>query len=418
MNETSSRFKEKSMKRPLRCGLIGVRGFGKVHLRILKEFQKNGLVELVSYADPFVERTSNLAKELKSAGVRGYDDFQEMLETEKKLEAVSIATPIPLHEKMTRAALERNLYVYLEKPPFPSIQQLDQLVSLDTSKKVVVAFQQISMPHLQRIKEWIVSGKLGKIKSIKGIASWPRLTQYYERSSWSGKLSINDELIFDGPASNALAHIIHNIMFLAGTSQDAFNQPSHIKAELYRARPIESYDLICMKGDFDTGTHFFFTASHATKNRIGYRIEVCGTKGKAWISEEGECMGNDLGLENIQFESEKVWELGYRNFVEYASGKCPRAFTHLNDTRGYLIAVNGSFVSSSGIHTIEPNHKRLYKNKGDTGYHILDSEVSLQKAFQSESLFSDLKLPWASFPKSIPLQKFNYFMFDQPVTAA
>src|ERR1043166_8948604 len=129
------------MKEPLHWGLIGVGGMGDAHLRTLQSLEAEGAVRLVCVADPFADRLVETKTALDRKGVRWYADYREMLEGEAKLDVVSICTPIPLHHRMTKAAITRGLFVYLEKPPVPLIQQLDELVALDERHRVAVGFQ-------------------------------------------------------------------------------------------------------------------------------------------------------------------------------------------------------------------------------------------------------------------------------------
>ena len=167
----------------------------------------------------------------------------------------------------------------LEKPPVPLIQQLDALIEADTNNRVAVGFQMIASESVQRAKQLIVEGKLGDIQDIRAAACWSRTDSYYNRASWSGKMTLRSEPVFDGPATNALAHLIHNIMFLASPQRDGFDEPIEVQGELYRARPtIQSYDTACLRGRFESGTVFVAAFTHATEQQFPFVLEVHGSK--------------------------------------------------------------------------------------------------------------------------------------------
>lgn len=383
------------MSQPLRCGLIGVGGVGKSHLNALETLEKEGLVRLVCVADPFVEKLAETKASLESKGVRWYVDFQKLLEQESGLEAIAICTPIPLHAKMGAAALARSLFVYLEKPPVPLIQQLNDLVALDSRHKVAVGFQYISSPFIQQLKKWKMEGDLGNIKSIHAYGALPRLTSYYQRASWVGKMQVNDEAVFDGPGTNALSHVLHNIMFLGGETYEGFDVPSEVEGELYRARPIESYDTLSMRGHLKSGIHFYFAVSHATEEHRGFYLEILGTKGKAWISKSGDEIGNDCGLINPVAPLQSPFIQSYRDFVDYAKGRRSRAVTRLEDTLGYVLATNAALLASGGIHHIGSEYWKIYTSGNEEGYQVAGLVDLLEDSVKKGKLFSEMGIPWA-----------------------
>ena len=96
------------MSQPIRTGLIGVGGIGAVHRNCLFRLQEDNLAQFVAVADPGVDRLAAEKSELESKGVRWFTDYRSMLD-DAELDAVVIATPISLHEKMAMACLERGL---------------------------------------------------------------------------------------------------------------------------------------------------------------------------------------------------------------------------------------------------------------------------------------------------------------------
>ena len=220
-------------------GLIGLGPIGTIHLSTIEAFQAEGRAQIAAVADPAFERSPERRRPLEDRGVRCYTDYRQMLRDEE-LDAVTIATPIPFHYEMTKACLERGLYVYLEKPPVPLLQQLDSLIAADPKFLVGVGFQMILSKCLNQLKKTILEKKLGEVLEIAAGGCWPRLTNYYTRANWAGKLVLNGNPVLDGPATNGLAHVIHNMMYLAGEQPREFASPTEIQGVRYRARPIES----------------------------------------------------------------------------------------------------------------------------------------------------------------------------------
>jgi predicted dehydrogenase len=242
--------------KPLSVGLIGVGGFGATQLKALRQLETEGLVRLECVADPETERLAETRQKLQSSDVRWYRDYQSLLKQESELDALAIAAPIHLHFEITAAAIARDLFVYLEKPPAPLIQQLDELIALDLRKRVVVGFQLVNSSAVQQAKLWRTQGMLGEIESIRVHGCSPRSLDYYARAPWAGKMVFEGKPVFDGPATNALSHWLHNVMYLSAERMGEFDMPITVEAELYRAKPIESYDTICLRGRLASGGTF------------------------------------------------------------------------------------------------------------------------------------------------------------------
>jgi len=204
--------------------------------------------------------------------------------------------------------------------------------------------------------------------------------------------------VFDGPATNALSHWLHNIMYLAGEEMDAFGLPSDIEAELYRVRPIESYDLICLQGHMKSGASFQYVVTHAGEKVVPCKLEVVGSKGRAWIVENSAVSGNNLGLsESAQPCADPVLE-SWCQFVRFTRGEQPRVATRLEDTRGYVLATNAALASSGGIHGIG-------ETWGDGGQNprTIDLVELVEHSAREGKLFSEMKAGWSRPGKSIEL---------------
>ncbi|XHR27176.1 MAG: Gfo/Idh/MocA family protein [Chthoniobacteraceae bacterium] len=373
--------------------LIGIGGFGRQHFRTLCDMERR--VCLAAVCDPTLGRFPELSAELTGRGIRLYEDYCDMLERETDLTSVTIATPIPLHDRMARACLERGVFVYLEKPPVPTLGQLEELIRMDAKRRIAVAFQMVEADWSQQLKRWLADGRFGQLREIRVGVCWPRTSRYYNRAGWAGRMSVDGEPVFDGPATNALAHLIHNIMFFAGEGMDDFNCPLEVQGELYRARPIEGYDVACLRGRFASGCGFNAALTHASQNKFPFQIEVIGTTGWARVSEECEVLESSFGTMHCNMDTPTLVARGYAAFFDYVEGIRPRPSTLLADARGYSLATNAMLVSSGGIHSIErPWAECLESDDGDV-YQVSGLDEAIAASLQSPLLFSEKGLPWA-----------------------
>ncbi len=159
-------------------GFIGVGKMGRGHL---KKFLSNDGVQVVAVCDVVKERredaanlvTQQYAKQAKSgtfSGVRGFNDFRELLQLDG-IDAVVIATPDHWHTIPCRLAARAGKHIYCEKPLTHNIAEGRQLVS-DVSQAGVI-FQTGSQQrsefggHFRRAVEAIWNGRIGQVKRVR-----------------------------------------------------------------------------------------------------------------------------------------------------------------------------------------------------------------------------------------------------------
>jgi predicted dehydrogenase/poly(3-hydroxybutyrate) depolymerase len=386
-------------------GIVGVGGWGRQHLAAIRKLEQSGQTRLLCVCDPTLHRFPDLEQEFANNKTRVYHNLAEMLSGEPELTAVTIAAPIPLHDQMTRLCLNREqLFIYLEKPPVPMIGQLDELLALDRDNRIGVAFQMVMAPWSRQIKQWLITGALGELKEIKLTACWPRPDQYYHRAPWAGKMNANGEAVFDGPATNGLSHLIHNAMYFASNDPDGFAEPLEIQGELYRARPIESYDTCCMRGKFTGNARFFAALTHAVKTMLPFQIEITGSTGWARTTENDPTLRSNLGDFNCHQPADNLMTDSYQAFIDYITGQRQRPPTLLRDTRGYVLATNALLRSSRGINDIDPARVKQCGEGENRIYHIEGIDDTIADSLRRPQLFSERALPWSVKSKPVKIE--------------
>jgi predicted dehydrogenase len=383
--------------KPVRFCLIGAGGIGAYHRAAIEKNTEAGRAVLAAVADPWADRLAEQKAQLEGRGIRWYLDYRDLLRREDGLDAAVIATPIPFHLDMALSCIERGLYIHLEKPPVPLIEQLETLIAADTRQMVSVGFQMIGARTTQLLKSLIVDGKLGELREIRVAGCWPRLDNYYSRASWAGRMELEGAPVFDGPATNAFAHLVHNVMYFAGAGRDEFATPVEVEGELYRARPIESYDTACMRGRFASGVVFSIAVTHATEEALPFKMEVRGTTGWARLSQDGAKLESSVGEAcDCPQGTQELLDINHSNFLDVLEGKEARFSTRLADTRGYVSATNAMLTSSGGIHGIPPEYCRQYVKEGAGGYDVQNLREAVEETFASGRLFHEQGWPWAA----------------------
>ena len=97
-----------------------------------------------------------------------YQDFRKMLDKEKTLDALNIATPDHLHAYIAAAAMQMGKHVYVQKPLAHSVYEARLLRRLATENKVATQMgnQGSSASGFRRGVEVIQSGIIGQVHDV------------------------------------------------------------------------------------------------------------------------------------------------------------------------------------------------------------------------------------------------------------
>jgi len=388
----------------LRVGLIGGGGYGRVHVDGFLALQEQGQVQITALADPSPAILQALGEIPALATARPFLGYRELL-AEGNLDAVVISAPIPLHEEITLAALERDLYVLLEKPPVPLLSQLERLIQADEHERVMVAFQHVYSDLTQNLKHELVDGRIGRIQSIAAHGLWPRPTAYYTRSVWAGQLTWRGRPVVDGPCTNGMAHFINLALYLAGSQPETFAMPVKLAGELYRARPgLPTYDTGCLSGHLEDGVRFFFGFSHASEQHVPVQARIVGSQGALILTDDCESLRYDDG--EVLFGDSGRNELR-QAFVAFARGDAVQNKTPLRSTYYYLLATNAMLLSSGGIHPIAESYLRAVKPETEDGIYSVNHLASyLAQSARALAPLRDVLVPWAQKVPSLSAADF------------
>jgi predicted dehydrogenase len=110
----------------------------------------------------------------KYTGIPTFTDYKTMLK-DTALDAVIVATPSRMHADMVRAALDKGLHVFCEKPFCLDAAQSEELASLAGAKRLVnqVGYHYRFVGAFQEVKRILDSGALGTISHVLAEAYGP-----------------------------------------------------------------------------------------------------------------------------------------------------------------------------------------------------------------------------------------------------
>lgn len=154
----------------LNMACIGVGGKGRVDVNGVKS---ENIIALCDVDQAQATKVTNYQRFEKNAydafpKARRYEDFREMLEKEKDIDAVTISTPDHTHAIMTMWAMKMGKHVFTQKPLTRTIDESRKVVEF--AKKAGIATQMGNQGHANEgpriLNELIWQDAIGKVKEV------------------------------------------------------------------------------------------------------------------------------------------------------------------------------------------------------------------------------------------------------------
>lgn len=360
---------------------VGVRGFGLIHLQRIDRLAAQDRLKLVATADP--------GGAPEGRDVAWYPSLTELL-AQHSPDIVSIATPIGTHSTLAIEAMRAGADVFLEKPPFASLAEFDDVarVAQETGKRVQIGFQSLGSAGVARLRELIASGTLGEIVGINARGAWKRQRSYYARAPWAGRRSLDGRRIADGVATNPLAHSIATALAVAGASDlDAITS---ITTEMYHVHDIEADDTTFVRIELVDGPPICAALTLVAPDQGTAMVTVVGTNGTASYEYTNDVLHLQAGgvTTHEAFARTDLLE----NFVETLAGRAA-PLVPLADTVGFMAVLEATQDRPEPL-DIDPAHV-VWHGEGLDGYPILrDVEYWLDQALAQQNGFAAAGAPW------------------------
>lgn len=237
---------------------------------------------------------------------KGYVDYREMLEKEKDLDAVIVATPDFVHAEHTIASLKAGCHVYCEKMMAHEVGAAREMVRAmkATGKLLQIGHQRRSNPrYLFAYNYLLQKAKLaGKLTNANG--QWNRNVRASEDLGWPEKYAIPEDVLKKfgytnmrefrnwrwfkkyggGPISDLGAHQIDIYNWFFGCS------PKSVMADGGKGyfKDRDWYDNVMAIYEYELpegSVHAFYQVLTTTSAGGGYYEQFMGTEGSIKISE-------------------------------------------------------------------------------------------------------------------------------------
>jgi len=158
---------------------IGVGGMGGSNLR---RCESENIVALCDVDHRYAARTFKRYPKAKL-----YKDFRRMLEVQKDIDAVVVATPDHTHAVISMAAIRAGKGVFCQKPLTHDVYEARMLAQAAREAKVAtqMGIQHHSSEHIRLVCEWIADGAIGEVREVD---AWCSLSYYPPgHAGWSSR---------------------------------------------------------------------------------------------------------------------------------------------------------------------------------------------------------------------------------------
>ncbi len=224
---------------PLRVAVVGTGAFGRNHLRVFRELEAAGGVNLVAAVDASQACAAEASQQF---GVPVFADVAAMLAAGLGVDAASVAVPTVHHAAVASELLEGGVDCLVEKPIAASVEEADELVTLAAGRGRV-----LQVGHLERFNPAVVAAEAGLVKPMFFEAH--RLSVFTPRS-------LDVDVVLD-----LMIHDLDVVLTLAR---------SRVKEVRAVGLPVLSamVDIANVRVEFGSGCVANFTASRVSTERV------------------------------------------------------------------------------------------------------------------------------------------------------
>ena len=254
------------MMKPIRVAVAGL-GLGAQRA---KGYLQNDNALLCAVCDADLDRLKDFQSQWP--GVRGYSNYQLMLETEE-LDLVNVSTPDWMHFQHVKLALQLDCHVLVEKPMVRNLDEAKMMIDMvETSGKTLMVGQNYRrLPVAVQAKRIVEDNRLGPIFYLSTEELVNKRKQF-SQSTWYASA--------EHPRSALLGTGIHGVdmlRWLMGEVEEAFAYSNHIA---YPEFPTDDFTLAIYR--FANGAIGQVSVAYSAilpTSDSGFKLRLHGAKG-------------------------------------------------------------------------------------------------------------------------------------------
>jgi len=324
----------------IKIGLVGCGGIATVHVRGYLKVSEHA--QVVAVCD--VVEANAQARSVQAGGASIFSDYNVLL-AEADVDAIDICLPHHLHKDAIVAAARAGKHILCEKPlclTLAEAAEVKQAVS-ENNVTLMCAHNQLFLPAIQRAKQMISEGVLGKLYDIRTVDSF-----YHSFDPRNIGWRANRAMIGGGELIDTGYHPSYMLLYLATSA------PSEVTALLsnHRLHFMDGEDSAQVLVRFEDGAIGNIVTSWAQEIATE-RFSVVGEAGRLYS------YGTDLHInlrgksaETLQFSPIDTYETEIADFVACLIEK-RKPIQNEDDGIQVLKVILGAYQSESEKRTIK-----------------------------------------------------------------
>lgn len=247
-------------------------GFGVIGCGVVADYHIGGILntkgaKLVAVSDVVEARAKDAAQK---RGVAWYTDHREMLKN-PDIQVVCITTPSGIRIPIATDAAAAGKHIIIEKPIDITLENADRIIAAAKKANVnlMCIFQLRYGEAVQKVKQAIEAGKIGKIVLGDAYIKWYRPQSYYDSASWRGtwKMEGGGALMTQG------IHTVDLLQWIMGPVKRVSARMGTL------VHKVEVEDTAIALLEYESGAFGVVEATTASLPGMPAKLEFSGSKG-------------------------------------------------------------------------------------------------------------------------------------------
>ncbi len=258
----------------LRVAIVGCGRISSVYKQFFKDLGEE--IKLVCAVDKIEEKAKDFASDFKGCS---YETKIDSL-LNYDIDVLHICLPHNLHSEVSIFAMENGINVLTEKPVSINCSEADEMISVmeRTDTLASCIFQTRYIKAVEKIRNTIKSGALGKILGVQSILTWSRQRDYYSGSDWKGTLTGEGGGVLIDQAIHSIDRVRHIL--------DEEVKTVIGKVGIFAHDYLDVEDTASAVVEFESGALYNIYATNTYFANTPISIEFIGTKGKAGLIQD------------------------------------------------------------------------------------------------------------------------------------
>jgi predicted dehydrogenase len=368
---------------PIRVGIVGMSGYAAAHHEALLKLEEKRQVRVVATCDPARDALASRHPHwrLRERGVYLLSDYKALIEAAGRfLDVLVVPGSEPERRNIYRAAHAAGIPVYFDKMPTLDHRELDAMAALErtATKASNVGFNFVAAPLRASLKSRLLAGEFGRLREVRLQAIWSRPTVYFSRHERAGRLLRGGEFVLDSCLGHEFGHFVQNALRWA-QADESQNSPTlaSLRAELYRAHWIESYDTVCLETRTTSGVTLRMALSLAHAGACANtEFVVCENATVELTPGQGAKINWHGGrIESLSAEPEDPLVQNHSAYARYLRGETIAPPSALDACRALVLLTNLAFVSSEVITPIVPERVQLTRDPAEQTDYLVVADL-------------------------------------------